>query len=82
MKKKSLYQRYQPVNWDEIVGHKRVVAELRSRAIDNNWSQALYFCGKSGVGKCLTGNTQVTIKVGSLLSKKLEEIRLRNEKEK
>jgi DNA polymerase-3 subunit gamma/tau len=47
----NLYQEVRPYNWDTVVGHSKIVKELRKRAIENNWPSAIYFSGSSGTGK-------------------------------
>ena len=47
----QLAQKYRPRKLSEIVGHRRVIEELKRRAKEENWPQAIYLTSKTGVGK-------------------------------
>ncbi len=44
-------QEYRPLTLDKIVGHDKVVQEVRNRFLTKTWPQVSYFSGLSGGGK-------------------------------
>lgn len=45
------YKKYQPKSFNDIIGQKRIVDELRTRLENDNLPEVLFFIGPSGVGK-------------------------------
>jgi len=52
--KKSLYLKYRPVQLDDLVGQKNVVATLKQASANNEFSHAYLFSGDFGCGKTST----------------------------
>jgi DNA polymerase-3 subunit gamma/tau len=50
-KSKSLYQKYRPLIFDEIVGHKNIVKALKDLSKKRKIPQGIFLSGFSGVGK-------------------------------
>ena len=47
----TLYNKYRPTNFGEVMGNEQIVAALRSRMYNGDLPQALLFCGPTGCGK-------------------------------
>ncbi len=47
----SLYRKYRPQTFDDVVGQKHVVATLRRAVLEGRTSHAYLFCGPRGTGK-------------------------------
>lgn len=47
----NLTQAIRPSTLDEVVGHQKIITELKKRSEDNNFPQVMMFIGKTGVGK-------------------------------
>lgn len=52
--KKSLYLKYRPVQLDDIVGQKNVIATLKQASLNGEFSHAYLFSGNHGCGKTST----------------------------
>ena len=50
----SLYRRYRPQRFDQIVGQEHVVAALRNAAAEDRLGHAYLFSGPRGTGKTST----------------------------
>ena len=51
MENNTLYNKYRPIKFSEIVGHSRVISELQKRAKDNIFAHTMMFSGNTGLGK-------------------------------
>ena len=49
--KQSLYLKYRPVQLDDVVGQKHVVATLKQASLKGEFSHAYLFSGERGSGK-------------------------------
>lgn len=47
----SLFKKYRPRSWDEVVGQERLVSTLRNAVVDNHVATAYLFAGPRGTGK-------------------------------
>ena len=47
----QLTQKYRPKVFSEVFGHSKVIQELKARAKDKNFPQAMYFTSNTGLGK-------------------------------
>lgn len=61
MPSKSLYLKYRPIQLDDIVGQKPVVATLKKASLNNDFSHAYLFSGNYGCGKCIGGDSLVLL---------------------
>ncbi len=43
----NLYQKYRSKNFDEIIGHKKEVAEFKKRSREFDWPQSSLFISNS-----------------------------------
>ena len=62
----SLYRKYRPLTFDDVVGQEHIVSTLSRAVIDGRISHAYLFCGPRGTGK----TTMARILAKSLLCKK------------
>ena len=60
----SLYRRYRPQKFAEIVGQEHVVAALRNAAAEDRFGHAYLFSGPRGTGK--TSTARILAKVAQL----------------
>jgi len=44
-----------PRRLEDVIGHKKIIAEMKKRSIDHNWPQAMMFQGFTGTGKTTLG---------------------------
>ena len=49
--RQSLYRKYRPTNFDEVVGQKVIIHTLKNAIKNNNLSHAYLFAGPRGTGK-------------------------------
>lgn len=54
MQYKVLYRKYRPTNFDEIIGQKNIVSNLKKSVENENFSHAYIFTGPRGTGKTST----------------------------
>jgi DNA polymerase-3 subunit gamma/tau len=54
MNNKSLYLKYRPIQIDDVVGQRQVVATLKQSSINKSFSHAYLFSGNYGCGKTST----------------------------
>jgi DNA polymerase-3 subunit gamma/tau len=47
----NLTQTLRPASLDEMIGHEKIITELKQRSSENNFPQTMFFAGKTGVGK-------------------------------
>lgn len=47
----TLYRKYRPSNFDEVVGQKHIIDTLKGQIENNKFSHAYLFCGTRGTGK-------------------------------
>ena len=47
----SLYRKYRPANFDEVVGQNVIIQTLKNAIKNDNLSHAYLFCGPRGTGK-------------------------------
>jgi DNA polymerase III subunit gamma/tau len=47
----TLYNKYRPMSFDQIMGNEQVVVALKSKIFNQELPQALLFCGPTGCGK-------------------------------
>ena len=62
----SLYRKYRPLTFDDVVGQEHIVSTLSRAVIDGRISHAYLFCGPRGTGK----TTMARILAKSLLCEK------------
>lgn len=54
MKYLALYRKYRPVNFDDMVGQKKIITVINNAIIENKLSHAYLFSGPRGTGKTTT----------------------------
>lgn len=47
----SLYRKYRPLNWEQIIGQNHIVRTIKNQISSNNISHAYLFTGSRGTGK-------------------------------
>ena len=47
----TLYNKYRPVTFDDVVGQDVIVTTLKNQIVNNKVGHAYLFCGTKGTGK-------------------------------
>lgn len=51
MEQNTLYRKYRPINFDQVVGQEHIVVALKNQILNDKLAHAYLFCGTRGTGK-------------------------------